>query len=260
MEEIKVFEEREVLGKEFKMYGTVDTPLFLARDVAELIDYAKTGKGSYDVSRMLNTVDEDEYLVRKVFVSGQKRDMKFLTEDGLYEVLMQSTKPIAKQFKKEVKAILKQLRLTGAAFVEGREEEAIEKYFPSFSDEVKKAMVLDLHRTNKELKAKISEDKPLVDFANSIAESSTSIDMNTMSKLLKDEGVKIGRNKLFDLLRENKILMKNNQPYQTFIDRGYFEVVEYTYQTPYGLKTAIKTLVTGKGQIWLVEKLKEISK
>lgn len=113
MKESKIIDQREVLGKNFRVYGTAEEPLFLAKDVAEWIDYAKTGKGSYDVSRMLNTVDEDEYLVRKVFVSGQRRDMKFLTEDGLYEVLMQSTKPIAKQFKKKVKEILKSIRQNG---------------------------------------------------------------------------------------------------------------------------------------------------
>lgn len=66
------------------------------------------------MSRMLKTVDEDEKLVRTIFVSGQNREAWFLTEDGIYEVLMQSRKPIAKQFKKKVKEILKTLRKTGA--------------------------------------------------------------------------------------------------------------------------------------------------
>lgn len=62
---------------------------------------------------MLVNVDENEKLVGKIFRSGQKRDMTMLTEDGLYEVLMQSTKPNAKPFKKEVKQILKTIRKTG---------------------------------------------------------------------------------------------------------------------------------------------------
>lgn len=113
MNELKIFDEREVLGKAFRIYGTPDEPLFLAKDVAEWIDYSKTSKGSYDVSRMLNAIDEQEKLVRTIFVSGQNREMWFLTEDGLYEVLMQSRKPIAKSFKKEVKKILKTIRKTG---------------------------------------------------------------------------------------------------------------------------------------------------
>lgn len=111
---ISVINEQEVLGKQFRMYGTFEEPFFLAKDVAEWIDYAKTGKGAYDVSKMLKTVDEDEKLIRTIFVSGQDREAWFLTEDGLYEVLMQSRKPIAKQFKKQVKAILKEIRKTGS--------------------------------------------------------------------------------------------------------------------------------------------------
>ena len=108
---------------------------------------------------------------------------------------------------------------------------------------------------------KIEEDKPMVDFANTISASSNSVDVGIFAKLVKDENIPLGRNKLFDWLRTNKYLMKNNVPYQTYIDNGYFEVVEYTYNTPYGSKLGTKTLVTGKGQIKLVEKLrKEFSK
>ena len=108
---------------------------------------------------------------------------------------------------------------------------------------------------------KIEEDKPMVDFANTISASTDSVDVGIFAKLVKDEDIPLGRNKLFDWLRANKYLMKNNVPYQTYIDNGYFEVVEYTYNTPYGSKLGTKTLVTGKGQIKLVEKLrKEFSK
>lgn len=73
--------------------------LFLAKDVAEWIEYSgRTGQ-------LLNTVDEDEKLMNTIYASGQRRQMWFLTEDGLYEVLMQSRMPIAKAFKKEVKKL-----------------------------------------------------------------------------------------------------------------------------------------------------------
>lgn len=111
MNNLKVIDTQKVLEKNFKVYGDFENPLFLAKDVAEWIEYSKTGKGSYDVSKMLSIIDEDEKMIRTIFVSGKKREMWFLTEDGLYEVLMQSRKPIAKKFKKEVKKILKDLRL-----------------------------------------------------------------------------------------------------------------------------------------------------
>ena len=113
MYDLKVIDEREILGKLFRVYGYFENLLFLAKDVAEWIDYNKKSNGSYDVNSMLRMVDEDEKLIRKIFVSGQNRNMWFLTEDGFYEVCMQSTKSNAKIFKKEVKKILKTIRKTG---------------------------------------------------------------------------------------------------------------------------------------------------
>lgn len=88
MNELQVIDEREILGKRFRVYGDFENLLFLAKDVAEWIDYNKKSNGSYDVNSMLRMVDEDEKLIRKIFVSGQNRNMWFLTEDGFYEVCM----------------------------------------------------------------------------------------------------------------------------------------------------------------------------
>ena len=110
---IQVLSETELLGHKFTVCGTAENPLFLAKEVAECIDYAKTSQGYYDVSRMVGTVDEEEKHLRTIFVDGRNYEMWFLTEDGLYEVLMQSRKPIAKEFKKGVKEILKTIRKTG---------------------------------------------------------------------------------------------------------------------------------------------------
>ena len=104
---LEIIEQREVLGKDFKIYGDYENPLFLAKDVAGWIDYdSRTGQ-------MLNTVDGSEKLMHTLYASGQYREMWFVTEDGLYEVLMQSRKPIAKEFKKQVKIILKEIRRNG---------------------------------------------------------------------------------------------------------------------------------------------------
>ncbi|WDC83302.1 Bro-N domain-containing protein [Caloramator sp. mosi_1] len=94
MNQLQLIDEREVLGKDFRIYGTLEEPLFLAKDVADWIEYS-------DVSTMIRTVDESEKLIQRMFVSGQIREVWCLTEDGLYEVLMQSRKPIAKEFKKK---------------------------------------------------------------------------------------------------------------------------------------------------------------
>lgn len=104
---------------------------------------------------------------------------------------------------------------------------------------------------------KIENDKPLVDFAETISQTADSISIGDFAKLVKDEGIKMGRNKLFEWLRDNKYLMKNNVPYQKYIDNNYFELIEYSYKTPYGEKLTTKTLITGLGQIKIIEKLRK---
>lgn len=98
-EQIEVLKQTELLGQQFKVYGTLAEPLFMAKDVAGWIEHS-------DVSMMIRNIDEDE----RVSVTNPNnvwggQSAWFLTENGLYEVLMQSRKPIAKQFKKGVKEI-----------------------------------------------------------------------------------------------------------------------------------------------------------
>ena len=117
--QITVLNNQEVLGQQFTVYGDIDNPLFLAKDVAQMID-------NKNVSQMLNVVDDDEKVIYNVYTPGGNQDAWFLTEYGLYEVLMQSRKPVAKQFKKEIKSILKQLRKTGVVITESATQEAID--------------------------------------------------------------------------------------------------------------------------------------
>lgn len=113
MNELQIIEEREVLGREFRIYGDFENPLFLAKDVAEWIEHT-------NVTKMLLGIDESEKIVLKIptnhLLEGLQSNTEytFLTEDGLYEVLMLSRKPIAKEFKKQVKEILKTIRKTGS--------------------------------------------------------------------------------------------------------------------------------------------------
>ena len=152
MTELKIIDEREVLGKEFKIYGTFEEPLFLAKDVAEWIEYSgRTGQ-------MLSTVDEDEKLTHKLYASGQNRQMWFLKEDGLYEVLMMSQKPIAKQFKKEVKVILKTIRKTGGYV--SNADLMVNTYFGALDDSYKatiKGLFINIEEQQKQIQEKDKE-------------------------------------------------------------------------------------------------------
>ncbi|MGG0724116.1 BRO-N domain-containing protein [Bacillus mycoides] len=107
MSNLTVIHQQEVLGQGFKVYGTTEEPLFLAKDVAEWIEHTNQ-------TMMLKSVDEDEKIVALCEVNNpygtsskarNTQEMLFLTENGIYEVLMLSRKPIAKQWKKEVKKI-----------------------------------------------------------------------------------------------------------------------------------------------------------
>ena len=117
---------------------------------------------------------------------------------------------------------------------------------------------LEVKEATTPLLNKIEEDKPLVEFAEQVSLSADTIDIGTFSKLIKDENIKLGRNQLFEWLRDNKYLMKNNIPYQQYIDNGYFKVIEQIYKTPYGNKINVKTLITPIGQIKLIEKLRKL--
>ena len=103
MEEIKIISKSTFLDKEIDVWGSVENPLFRANDVQNWL-------GLKNVSRAVANVDEEERLNLKLSRGGS---MWFLTEEGVYELLMQSRKPIAKQFKKGVKAILHEIRIKG---------------------------------------------------------------------------------------------------------------------------------------------------
>lgn len=244
MNNLMVFEEREVLGKDFKIYGTKESPYFLAKDVKEWIEHS-------DVSMMLKKIDEEEKLVQTLFVSGQNREMWFLTEDGLYEVLMQSRKPIAKEFKKEVKKILKQIRTTGGAV--RNEEEFIKNYFPSFSDEVKQAMVIDLKKQNEKIQKELEEKNS---FLKQISASTNSILVRDVAHLATKHNLEIGEKRLYRRLREWGLIQKNStKPTQRGLKQGLFEKSEYVIQRSYGIETKFTTKVTGKGQVYIIERL-----
>lgn len=246
MNDLQVIYNQEVLGQEFKIYGTKEEPLFLAKDVANWIEHNKPNE-------MIKNVDEDEKLKAIITHSGQGREMWFLTENGLYEVLMQSRKPIAKQFKKQVKQILKQIRKTGG-------------YIPVAEDEddatiMARALLVaqkTIDNKNKELEAKTKELEDKNRFINQIAESRNSLLVREVAKIISksDSNILIGEKRLYEKLREwGWVHYKGTEPKQYALDRGYLEVKEGTVTNQSGTFTYYTTKVTGKGQKRILEKL-----
>lgn len=114
------------------------------------------------------------------------------------------------------------------------------------------------------LEAKIEEQKPLVTFAEQVGESCDLISVRELAKLANDESLDIGEKRLFQWLRENGYLSDKkvngnftNEPYQRFVKQGLFKVIEQTYKTPFGIRLSKKTMITGKGQIYFINKLKD---
>ena len=245
---LQIIDERKLLGKDFKIYGDIENPLFLAKDVANWIEHSNPRV-------MLNTVDETEKVVNNVYTLGGSQESWFLTEDGLYEVLMQSRKPIAKQFKKEVKKILKSIRMNGMYATDkllDNPDLAIQA-FTKLKEEREKRKALEI---------KIEEQKPKVIFAEAVETSKTSILIGELAKIIKQNGYNIGQQRLFDWLRENGYLIKrqgtdHNMPTQRAMELGLFEIKETAVTHSDGHITVNKTpKVTGKGQIYFINKFK----
>lgn len=184
---LTVIQETVILGKRIQMYGSIENSLFLAKDVAEWIDYSKSN-GKYKVSQMVKTIDDDEKGIYNVATLRGVQKCIFLTEDGLYEVCMQSRKPIAKQMKKEIKKYLKSIRLTGAAIDD--ERKTVDYYFSSFSDDLKTKIFNEMYQKNQELQQ----------FYDDLMNTEGLMSINTMAKELG-----IGEYKLFAFLRKKKV-------------------------------------------------------
>lgn len=208
MNEIKVVNEQTVLGKNFKIYGDFENPLFLAKDVAEWIEHS-------NLTMMINSIDEDEKIIsRTKDCLGRENTATFLTENGLYEVLMLSRKPVAKQFKKEVKKILHQLRTKGGYITEKGLGAILDNpdYLMELINESGKRLVEMRKR------AEIAENKN-----NLLMHSEKSY---TITEIAKELGYNsaIEFNKL---LHKDKIIFKQNGtwiPYSQYSKCGYFEI------------------------------------
>lgn len=235
---------------EFGSVRTIEVngePYFVGKDVAEILGYSDPQKA------LKMHVDDDDKLTRQIVVSGQNRNMYIINESGLYSLILSSKLPSAKRFKRWVTSeVLPAIRKTGSYIL----QEKVDSYLIENPAERARRWAEE-YEEKAALETKIKQDEPLVDFANRVSNASNTIDIGMLAKLLNEENIPIGRNRLFEWLRKNKFLRKNNEPYQKYIDNGVFDYIEYTYNTAYGEKTGGKTVVTGKGQIYITEKLRK---
>lgn len=243
---IKIFE-----SEEFGQIRTViknGEPWFVLADVCKALEISN--------SRMVaGRLDSDELMSVKLTSGEQCREMTAVSESGLYDVILRSDKPQAKPFRKWITTkILPTIRRTGGYVA--NEDMFIENYLPFLEEPYRNLFRLQMTAINK-LNERIRHDEPLVEFANQVSNTDNLIDMNAMAKLAVEENIPIGRNRLFRWLRENEILMSDNLPYQKYIDRRYFAVKESVFETNSFTKTYQQTFVTGKGQAYIIGRLKK---
>ena len=244
---VKVFESKD-FGK-IRTTKINDEPWFVGKDVASCLAYGNSRKALAD------HVDDEDKGVTKCDTLGGKQELTIINESGLYSLILSSKLPTAKQFKHWITHdVIPTIRKTGGYV--NNDETFIQTYLP-FADDNTKLLFKNTLETIRKQNELIENQKPMVEFANQITQSKDTIDIGQLAKVVHDENIKIGRNKLFDWLRNNKILMTSNVPYQSYIDNKYFKVIETTKHTTYGDKIFTKTLVTGKGQAYIVEKLRK---
>lgn len=231
-------------------------PWFVVADVCKALD---VGNPSQAIARL----EDDEKMNTLISNEGIQRgnpNMTVVNESGLYALIFGSRKPEAKVFKRWVThEVLPTIRRTGGYVQQDREEQFIERYFPAFSDETKLIMVKDLRTQvlalkadNAKQQAQLAEQQPKVEFADHVADSKTLLTVSAFAKIVQNEDIKLGRNKLMAWLRDRGYLRANNEPYQQYIKQGLFQAREVYVN---GMVHPV-TFITGKGQLYLVKKLK----
>ena len=146
--------------------------------------------------------------------------MTVINESGIYSLVFGSKLPTAKKFKRWVThEVLPSIRKTGSYGIP-------QTYAAALQLAADQALMIE------QQKLELLEQKPKVEFFDAVAESKDAIEIASVAKVLGVPGV--GRNKLFEFLRNHKILMRNNQPYQKYVDCGYFRIIEQKYERPNG--------------------------
>lgn len=238
-------------GHELRIIEKDNEIWFVAKDVCDILKHSNSRAA---VSRL----DDDEKGVIKVYTPGGYQNMNVVNEYGLYNLVLTSNLPEAKQFKRWIThEVIPSIRKHGAYMT----PETIEKALLNPDVIINLATKLkEEQEKRQQLEAKIEQDEPYTNFGKAIASSEASITIGSFAKLLYDEhGIEIGRNRLFEWLRNNGYLIKSgrekNQPKQQYVEQGLFETTVTLKRGPKGYFEFVTTLITGKGQVEITKKL-----
>nr|MDH3107512.1 phage antirepressor KilAC domain-containing protein [Bacillus altitudinis] len=224
-------------------------PWFVAKDVCEIL-------GIKNATQAVSKLDIDE---RSMLNIGRQGNTNIVNEPGLYTLILGSRKPEAKQFKRWIThEVIPTIRKTGGYVA--NDDLFIQTYLPHEADEQTKHFFKATLQTMKEQSKQIEAMKPKALFADAVETSESSVLVGELAKLLQQNNVQIGPNKLFEWLRENGYLIRKkgesyNLPTQRSMDMGLFEIKKRAVNNPDGsVRTTRTPKVTGKGQVYFINK------
>jgi anti-repressor protein len=229
---------------------------FVGRDVAEALKYERPTKAILD-----HVEDEDKEILAK----GQNshfgtleipnRGLVIINESGLYNMALSSQLPTARGFKRWItKEVIPSIRKHGGYLTPAK----IEEVLSNPDTIIKLATELKQERAKRiEHEQKIEADKPKVLFAEAVETAKSSILVGELAKLIKQNGIDIGQQRLFNFMRENGYLIKQkgsayNMPTQKSMNLGLFEIKERTINHNDHVEIVKTPKVTGKGQIYFI--------
>lgn len=221
-------------------------PWFVGKDVAQALGYTKARNA------ISAHVDDEDKVALIQGTPGGPQEMTIINESGLYSLVLSSKLPGAKKFKRWVTSeVLPALRKNGG-YIAGQE---------NMTDaEIMAKALLVAQRTIESKQAVIEEMTPKAVFADAVSASEGSVLVGELAKILRQNGVNIGQNRLFDWLRENGYLVRRNgsdrnMPTQRSVEQGLFTIKETSITHSDGHITVNKTpKVTGKGQVYFINK------
>ena len=226
-------------------------PYFVGNDVSTILGYSNYRNA------VVNHVDDEDKQRTQIEYAGQKRSMTVINESGLYSLILSSKLPTAKEFKRWVTSeVLPTIRKHGAYMT----PQTIEKALLNPDTIINLATQLkEEQQKRKQLQAENEVMKPKALFADAVATSNSAILVGQLAKILKQNGIKIGQNRLFKWLRDHGYLGKRgsnrNVPTQYAMELGLFKTKETAVTHSDGHTTVqITTKVTGKGQQYFIQK------
>ena len=219
-------------------------PYFVANDVAKALGYVETAKAIRTHCKGVSEMD--------IPTNGGIQVMKIIPEGDIYRLIIRSSLPSAEKFEHWVfDEVIPNIRKTGGYNLPQTYPEALR----ALADQAERTEKLRIQ--NNELQLANREMKPKAEFFDAVAGSKKAMSMEEVAKVLSYPGV--GRNKLFEILRNQNILQKDNIPYQKYIDSGYFRVIEQKYNVGDEVRINIKTLVFQKGVDFIRKTLDKVT-